>query len=844
MIRISLLFFIAVLFSWTLGAQVATVSGEVVDQDNGQPVELVTVFIKGTAKASESDLKGNFKIEVPAGKPCTLVFSRIGYAEVEQPIKEMPEGGRLVLRVLLAPKTTDLEIVVRGSRIEEVYMIREKAETFKYLPSTSGNFESILPSIALGASSGTGGELSSQYQVRGGNYDENLVYVNDFEIYRPQLIRAGQQEGLSFPNIDLIRDIAFSSGGFEAGYGDKMSSVLDIRYKRPDSLAGSFNWSLLGGGAHIEGARQVGDDPYRKFRYLAGARYKTNAYLLGTLDVAGEYTTRFADVQTYLTYDIDRNWQASALLNYNFSQYGLVPESRVTALGAIGFNDFALELNSDFEGQELNDFRTGLAGVGFTYLPEKSSRPLYLKFLTSAYFSNEQENFDIIGSYDLFEIETQAGEEQGEKIRLYGEGVQHNYTRNFLRVLVGDFRHRGGIEYENKMPDGRLRSHFLQWGATIKSEYIFDKINEWERLDSAGYSLPFDTAAVRLFSVYKARNELQSYRFSSFVQDSYTLLDPGNLELKINAGVRFGYWTLNREFLVSPRAQVLFKPLNWQSDISFKLASGLYMQPPFYRELRDPTGQVNEDLRAQKSWHVVGGIVYDFLWENISPKKFRLTAEAYYKRLWDLVTYELDNVRIRYSGQNDATGYVVGLDARLNGEFVPGAESWINFSLLRARESLNGVTHLRRDFGETEAREVPDVPRPTDQLASINIFFQDYLPRNENIKVHLNLVYTSGLPFGLRGDNRIYRNTYRFRAYWRGDIGFSIQLWDQAWRAKKPNHWLRFSRNTWASLEVFNLMAIRNVASNTWIKSIYGAEFAIPNYLTSRRVNLRLRMDF
>lgn len=827
-----------------INAQSAYVTGQVLDADTRRAVELATVYIKGTAKAAESDLKGEYYIEIPAGKACTLVFSRIGYEEVEHAIAGIGAGEQLVMKVLLAPRSAEMEIVVRGSRIEEVYMIREKAESFKLLPTASGNFESVLPSIALGTSSGTGGELSSQYQVRGGNYDENLVYVNDFEVYRPQLIRAGQQEGLSFPNIDLIRDIAFSSGGFEAAYGDKLSSVLDIRYKRPDSLAGSVNLSLLGGGAHIEGAVPLGNDPYRKFRYLAGARYKSNAYLLGSLDVTGEYTTRFADFQTYLTYDLSRDWQLGALLNYNTSVYGLVPESRVTALGSLGLNSFALELNSDFEGRELNDFRTGLAGFSLTYLPENRKRPMFLKFLASGSFSNEQESFDIIGSYDLYEIEADFGEDQGEKLRLYGEGVQHSYTRNFLRVLVGDLGHKGGVEFERRSAGGDLRSHFLQWGAAVRSEYIFDKINEWERLDSAGYSLPFDTSAVQLFTVYKGRNELQSYRFSGYLQNSYTVLNPGSFELKLNAGVRMGYWTLNREFILSPRVQALFKPLNWTRDLSFKLAAGFYNQPPFYRELRDPTGRVNESLRAQKSFHLVAGLVHDFLWENISPKKFRLTAEAYYKHMWDLVSYELDNVRIRYSGQNDARGYVVGLDARINGEFVPGAESWINLSVLRARERLDGVTHLQRNIGEEEARVVPDVPRPTDQLASVNIFFQDYLPRNENIKVHLNLIFTSGLPFGVPGDNREYRNVFRYRAYWRGDIGFSFQLWKDDWRASKPDHFLSFSRNTWVSLEVFNLMGIRNVANNTWIRSIYGAEFAIPNYLTSRRLNVRLRMDF
>jgi len=461
--------------------------------------------------------------------------------------------------------------------------------------------------------------------------------------------------------------------------------------------------------------------------------------------------------------------------------------------------------------------------------------------MASNFLGNEDETFDIIGRYGLFQIETAPGDDQGEEIALWGDGTQHQYVRNFLNISVTNLEHKGG--YEMQIDGQNDNTHFLQWGIKYQNEYIFDRINEWERLDSAGFSLPYDTNGVLLNYVYKSENELNTHRFSSFIQNTYTYTDDRH-ELRLTGGVRMGYWTSNEQFLISPRAQVLYKPASWEKDISFKLSGGLYQQPPFYREMRRINGTLNTGLLAQKSLHLVGGMTYDFDWKKVSNKKFKLITEIYYKKLSDLVTYDIENVRIRYSGDNDATGYIMGFDARINGEFVPGAESWFNISFLRARENITDIQHKVREFGEAEGTEVDDVARPTDQLMSLSVFFQDYLPRNENLKMHLNFFVGSGLPYGIPGNNREYRNTYRFDVYHRVDIGFSYQLWNESWRNQKHKHFMRFTRNAWLSLEVFNLMKIQNEASRTWIKSIYGIQFGIPNYLTSRRINLRLRMDF
>lgn len=819
------------------------ITGQVTDALTEKSVELVTIYVEGSTNAVETAENGRYSINLPVDQAVVLIFTRIGYKESRVEVDPMPAGTRRQIDVLLAPRESDLEVVIRASKLQEAGMIREDVEALKLIPTTSGNFESLLPSIALGTSSGTGGELSSQYNVRGGNYDENLVYVNDFSIYRPQLIRTGQQEGLSFPNIDLIRNLSFSSGGFEARYGDKLSSVLDIKYKRPDSLRGSFSASLLGASAHVEGSIHVGNDDYRKFRYLVGARYKTTNYLLGTLDIQGEYIPNFYDVQTYLTYDLSRSLQVGVLANYNRAEYSFQPTQRTTGFGLV---NFALQLFSAFEGQEVDDFTTSLGGVSLTYIPDRERNPLFLKLLGSTQRSDENERFDIIGNYSLRQIESSLGSgDFGEVLAELGTGTQHNYVRNFLDLQVTNLEHKGGLELQSTFNSQEITaSHFLQWSLKYQREEIDDRINEWERLDSAGYSLPFDPETVQLFNVLKTRNQLSSNRLTAYFQDTYTFRNEEKAEWKVTAGLRASYWDLNGEFFLSPRAQLLYKPLAGKRDVSYRFAAGVYNQSPFYRELRRPDGTVNTNLRSQKSVHLVGGMTLDFYLGKKNPKKFRFITEAYYKSLWDLVSYEIDNVRIRYSGENDATGYVTGVDFRLNGEFVPNAESWINLSFLRARESLVGIQHFEREIGEDEATAVGDVPRPTDQLMTLSVFFQDYLPKNEDFKMHLNFTVGTGLPFGLRGNNTVFRNTYRFNPYHRVDIGFSYQLFDQQKAKSKPNHFLNFTRNAWVSLEVFNLMQVQNQASNTWIKTVFDQQYAIPNYLTSRRINLRMRFDF
>lgn len=832
------------LVSGVLAQQTATVFGRITDAATEQAIELVTVYVKDGKSSTASDERGNFSIQVPANQRVTLIFRRVAFKETSADILALQPGARFALDLSMAPVQSNLEVVIRERRLDDGGMIKEKnLKDLRLLPSATGNLESVLPHLALGTSMGTGGELTSQYQVRGGNYDENLVYVNDFEIYRPQLIRAGQQEGLTFPNIDLVRDLSFSSGGFQSKYGDKMSSVLDIKYKRPDSLRASANASLLGASAHIEGSLKLKKDDYRAFRYLVGARYKTTRVLLGSLDVEGEYTPDFTDIQTYLTYDLSRSWQVGLIGNYNRSVYSFKPESLARAFGLV---DYALQLRTAFEGQEVDDFTQAMGGLSFTYLPERANNPLYHKFLTSIWRSQENERFDILGYYILGELEENLGSDEfGEIVNILGSGTQHTWVRNYLTADVRNLEYKGGIELQRDQEEkGLTRSHFLQWSAKWQNEQILDKINEWERLDSALYSLPYDTTVLLVRKVLKTRNSLQSDRFSAFFQDTWTWRKDGQREIQAIAGVRGQYWTLNGDYFVTPRAQILYKPLNTQSDVSYRLSTGLFFQPAFYREMRNLVGVVNTNLSAQKSAHVVGGFTYDFLWGKRRPVKMRLIAEAYYKKMWDLVSYDLDNVRVRYSGQNDSRGYATGLDLRLNGEFVQGAESWINLSFLRTRESIDSVQHRVRNVGDRVGKDVKDVPRPTDRLFTMSMFFQDYLRKNKNVRMHMNLTVGTGLPFGVLDNNIVYRNSYRFAPYHRVDIGFGFQLWKQAWRSRRPNHFLRFTRDTWASLEVFNLLKVANEASNTWIKTIENTQYAIPNYLTGRRINFRVRMDF
>ena len=821
----------------TLCSQQIVIQGVVTDRQSGDPIEFVTVYQNGTTNNVETNEQGFYQIQVDRQRSVELIYTRLGYEEGTMNIRANRDRYNMDITLQLAD--SEIEVTVTDSKVSERDMVQETTEALKLLPSTTGNLESVLPHIALGARSGTGGELSSQYNVRGGNYDENLVYVNDFEIFRPQLLRASQQEGLSFPNIDLIRDLRFSSGGYEAKYGDKMSSVLDIYYKRPTDRKASLSASFLGATGHIEGSAAPQTGGPNKLRYLLGYRYKTNRYLLSSLDTEGEYNPNFTDVQAYLTYDINPDFQVGVLSNYNTSTYDFRPVSRSTA---VGLSTAALALNSVFEGRESDSFRTGMAGMSFTYLPEKQKNPFFLKLLASTYRGLEKEAVDISGFYRLSQIETDIDSENaGEEIAVLGVGTQQQFSRNRLFSRINSIQLRGGLELQSE--ENEERTHFIQWGGTFRNEQFDDRLNEWERLDSAGYSLEFSEEEVLVENVLKSVNLINSNKIFGYIQDTYTSIGDEGQELKITVGSRFSYWDLNGEFNVSPRFQLLYKPKG-EKDISYKLAGGIYYQTPFYRELRRLDGTINENIRAQKSIHVVAGMTSDFYWERMSDKPFRFIVEGYYKNLNNLISYDIDNVRIRYSGENDATGSAMGLDARLNGEFVPGAESWFNISFLRVRESLNGIQHQRYDASADAFVNVDDVARPTNQTVHFSLYFQDYLPRNENFKVNFLLTYGTGLPFGLPENNTIIRNTFQFKDYRRVDLGLSLQLWNQAWKDRKPNHLLRGFDNAWISLEAFNLIGIENVSSNTWVKSIFDQQFAVPNNLTNRRINLRLRVEF
>jgi hypothetical protein len=859
------IFWILTLAVSKLSAQnTATIFGTITEGGTNTPIEFAIVFIKETKLNVETNAAGEYAIKIPANKAVSLQVQRVGFKEAKVAIEPMRAESQKRIDISLVNTTSQQEVVVKSDRLKESGMVREDVKDFRLLPTTTGNLEAVLPHIALGTNSGSGGELTSQYQVRGGNYDENLVYVNDFEIYRPQLIRAGQQEGLTFANPDLMRDLSFSSGGFEAKYGDKLSSVLDIKYKRPDSFRLSASASALGGSAHVEGSLKLRDtEGYKKFRYLIGARYKTTRYLLGSLDLKGEYIPNFADIQAYLTYDLSRAWQLGVLANYNESVFNFQPRSQDRAFGLI---NFTVGVRTVFEGQERDRFSNGMGGISLTYLPDRRKNPFFLKFLASRFQTKEVEGIDIIGDYLIGEVETNPNKDNaGEIVSTLGTGTQHQFVRNTLWGAVTNLEHRGGFEFSSENSPSQQesfravsRSNFIQWGVKAQLENIEDKINEWERLDSALYSLPFDTTKLLVRNVYKTQNQLTTNRFTAFAQNTFTWRNDSVGEFQATLGVRAQYrqvtgesflnndtkpLSMNGESFITPRLQLAYKPLGG-ADISYRLSGGLYYQAPFYRELRRPDGTVNPSVQAQKSAQIVAGMTYDFSIGRLRRIPFRFITEVYYKKLWDLVTYDIENVRIRYAGLNNATGYILGWDMRLNGEFVPGAESWINVSLLRAREAITGVQHRARQTGDPVGKEAADVPRPTDQLVTISVFFQDYLPKNKNFKMHLNTTIGTGLPFGFPGNNEIFRNTYRLKPYHRVDLGFSVLLWDESRRARKPNHFLRFTRQTWMSLEVFNLMGVANEASKTWIKTIYNTQFAIPNYLTSRRVNLRLRMDF
>ena len=824
MMRIYLLILFFNAFSIDVFSQTASVYGNIRDEV-GQPLGSVSIKIFPGGKGTISDQEGNFDVEVPIDKKVTLSFSHIGYEDFQKEITLKP-GQRFPLYVVMNSRPYVIDSITIEDRDvrDQPSMVKIDPKKFEALPSASGGVEAILK--VMGAQSNN--EMSSQYSVRGGNYDENLVYVNDFEIFRPFLVRNSQQEGLSFINADLTGSLSFSSGGFQPKYGDKMSSVLDIGYKRPTKLGGIVSVSLLGGSLGLEDASKN-----HRFRFLFGARYKTNQYLLNSLQTTGAYRPSFTDVQGDIQYDLSHKVTIEAIGNYSGNTFQFIPESRVTTFGTI---QQTLRLTVFFDGQEVDRYNNGMAGVSVTCKPRKN---LQLKFLSSYYKDREDETYDLIGQYFLGEVGTNFGSSTfGQTLYYIGVGTTHEWARDFLDASIYKFSHKGSFLKQN---------HFIQWGADYNHEVISDNLSEWTRQDSAGFTLPYSDSVINLQSIIRTQYNFSSNRYSGYIQDSWILNETHNFT--ITFGSRFSYWDLNGQFIVSPRAQFSYQP-RWKRDLVFRAAVGAYDQPPFYRELRDLYGNLHPDVRAQRSIHYVFGVDYHFqFWD----RPFKFVTELYYKQLYDLNPYEIDNVRIRYFGTNDAKGYATGIDLRLNGEFVQDAESWISLSLLQTKENLSDDFLWTVDtvFNAEHTQYTLDslkffpgyIPRPTDQFLNFAMFFQDYIPGNENFKVHLSLILGTGLPTG-PPDHIRARDTLRLTPYRRVDIGFSVLLLD----GKKPKtqqkkFWSNFE-SVWLDLEIFNLLGVSNEISYTWVKTQSNIVYAVPNYLTGRRVNLKLQVKF
>ena len=778
----------------------ATIKGIIKDSYR-KPLDMVNIALKEFPLGTSSNRKGEFILRIPAKKNIIIIYSSLGYLSVLDTI--FADNEENIFRNITL-QTTDMqlsEVVVTNQRIGDG-ITRIDSKLLNYLPNAgSGAVESMLKTLP-GVS--TNNELSSQYSVRGGNFDENLVYVNDIEVYRPFLIRSGQQEGLSFINSDMVSTIDFSAGGFDAKYGDKMSSVLDIKYRKPSDFRGSASVSLLGASAHFEDVALKG-----KLAHISGLRYKTNQYLLGSLDEQGEYDPKFLDFQTYITYQVSEKFDISFLGNVAQNQYKFIPETRETTFGTW---NAPLNTKIYFEGQEVDDFQTYTGALSANYHPNIN---LNLKFIASTYYATEKETYDILGQYYLNELErNMASEEFGDSVLNLGIGSFLNHARNNLDAMVYSFSHRGAYNSDN---------HLINWGVKFQHEKIEDQINEWVFRDSTGYSIPYSDTEVNLYYTLNSKSSISSNRFSGFIQDVWnTPVSSGNLY--ITGGVRFNYWDFNNELLISPRATLSYYP-EWKSKISFRLSAGMYHQSPFFKELKFSDGTIDYNTKAQRSYQIVAGTDLIFTaWD----RPFRVTSEAYYKYMNRLIPYQIDNVRIRYLPEQEAVGYATGIDMKVNGEFVSGVQSWASLSFMQTKENIINDGH---GF----------IPRPTDQLMNFSLFFQDYLPGNPSYRMQLSAFYGARLPTGPPNSER-YQDVFRMPPYRRIDLGFSKVLISAANPVNR--NLLRHINDLWISLEVFNLLNINNTISYFWVSSIYGDQFAVPNYLTGRKFNLKLTMKF
>lgn len=785
------LIMILLLICQTIYSQTFTLTGRVVDEEQN-PIELATVSCLKQGKVTMTNLKGEFNIVLNSADSVEVKFSMVGYNSKKRILRN--PKGKLNIAITLPSMAALGEVVVTERRRQTTGTERIDIKDIKGTPTTSGNAIEELIQQQAGVS--THNELSSQYNVRGGSFDENAVYINNVEVYRPLLIRSGQQEGLSIINPDMVESVGFSTGGFEAKYGDKMSSVLDIQYRKPTKFEANIQASLLGGSAFIGFGK-------KKFSMSHGVRYKTNRYLLGSLETKGEYRPNFLDYQTYMSYTPNERWNIDFIGNISENHYNFKPTDRETSFGTM---EDVKSFKVYFDGQEKDVFRTlfGTFRITRNFGPNTS-----VSLLGSAFHTKEQETYDIQGQYWLNDTQTQ------EQL---GVGTYMEHARNFLTADVQSIK---------LMAKHKTKSHDMEIGFTYKNERIKENSREYEMRDSSGYSIPHSPSRLDLIYNMTSKNRLKANRLEGYIMDTYRFGSGEEKQTRytLNYGVRFSNWSYNKETTVSPRVSLAIIPA-FNQNMTFRFATGLYYQAPFYKELKDTVtanhttkAQLNKKIKSQQSIHFVTAFDYKFRANN---QPYRFTAEAYYKALDNLVPYNVNNVKVTYYGENIASGYSLGLDLKLYGEFVPGTDSWVTLSLMSTKQKLNGVW----------------VPMPTDQRWGINLHFTDYFPGTEKWKMTLKLAFADGLPFGAPHRGIEYQD-FRAPAYKRADIGMSYRAYDNEDRRKNS-----VFKNIWLGVDCLNLFGISNVNSYYWVTDVTNHQYAVPNYLTGRQINAKVLFEF
>ncbi|APY06970.1 TonB-dependent receptor [Winogradskyella sp. J14-2] len=802
-------------------SQSAIIRGVILDEAN-LPIENVNIKAS-TGDGAATNTNGFYELRIPSDVEVTVEFTHLGHSRIVQKF-QLKNGQELEFNPVMKVEAEQFAevVITTNTRQNEDGVVTISPRTLRTIKGAQPGIENILKTLP---GVNISNELSTQYSVRGGNFDENLVYVNEIEVYRPFLIRSGNQEGLSFVNTDLVSNVDFSAGGFQAKYGDKLSSVLDITYRNPVAFGVRTDLSLLGGSVAAEAVSKNG-----KFSGIAGVRYRDNSLILNNLETEGNVEPVFADAQTYLTYRFSDKFHLNFLGNISLNQYNFQPENRQTNFGTL---QEPVALLVFYDGNEEDAYQTYFGAIKANYYVNKD---LTLKFIGSAYHTLEQEYFDIFAQYRLGEVNTNIGDENlGEVEFSEGIGSQLTHARNDLDAFIVNAEHRGDYNIDEEST--------VEWSVKYTHEDIRDRLVEYEIIDSAGFSIrppnfsipnlqpyePFE-GPLTAFEDIRALNRVQIDRIQAFAQYSKRT-EWDSHEVFYNAGIRVHNWTVsgenlqsNTQTVFSPRAQFAIKP-NWEKDMLFRVAGGLYYQPPFYRELRDSSGVVQPNVKAQKSFHVVLGNEYSF---KIWDRPFKLVTEAYYKGLSDVNAYTVENVRIRYRAENNAKAYAYGLDMRLNGEFVPGTESWFSFGYLKTEENINNRGYIAR---------------PTDQRLKFGALFQDYVPNMPNLKMYLNLVYNTGVPGGSPSYADPYDFQIRLRDYRRADLGIQLELVNptKTYKAK----WKKTFRELALGFEIYNMFNNQNSITNTWVRDVYTKrQFAIPNFLTPRVFNLRLSARF